>query len=58
MSGRRPHSDRAGESPLRHLAADFSNPVAVFGVVLWRSSCCWRSSAPLVSPQDPYDSAS
>jgi len=49
-------ADRAGESPLRHLAADFlANPVAVFGVVLLAIIVLLAIFAPLVSPQDPYD---
>jgi peptide/nickel transport system permease protein len=49
-------ADRAGESPLRHLAADFlANPVAVFGVVLLAIIVLLAVFAPLVSPQDPYD---
>jgi peptide/nickel transport system permease protein len=49
-------ADRAGENPLRHLAADFlANPVAVFGVVLLAIIVLLAIFAPLVSPQDPYD---
>jgi len=56
MSAPVPHADRAGESPLRHLAADFlANPVAVFGVVLLAIIVLLAVFAPLVSPQDPYD---
>jgi peptide/nickel transport system permease protein len=56
MSAPAPHADRAGESPFRHLAADFlANPVAVFGVVLLAIIVLLALFAPLVSPQDPYD---
>jgi len=51
-------ADRAGESPLRRLAADFlANPVAVFGFVLLACIVLLAVFAPLVSPQDPYDLA-
>jgi peptide/nickel transport system permease protein len=56
MSAPTPHADRAGESPFRHLAAEFlANPVAVFGIVLLAIIVLLAVFAPLVSPQDPYD---
>jgi peptide/nickel transport system permease protein len=58
MSSPATHADRAGESPLRRLAADFlANPVAVFGFVLLACIVLLAVFAPLVSPQDPYDLA-
>ena len=51
-------ADRAGESPLRRLAADFlANPVAVFGAALLACIVLLAVFAPLVSPQNPYDLA-
>ena len=50
--------DRAGESPLRRLAADYlANPVAVFGAALLACIVLLAVFAPLVSPQNPYDLA-
>jgi len=51
-------ADRAGEGPLRRLAADFlASPVAFFGCVLFACIVLLAVFAPLVSPQDPYDLA-
>jgi peptide/nickel transport system permease protein len=58
MSAPATSADRAGESPLRRLAADFlANPVAVFGAALLACIVLLAVFAPLVSPQNPYDLA-
>ena len=46
------------ETPLRRILADFAtNPVALFGLVLFVLILAVAIAAPLISPQNPYDLA-